>query len=132
MQIYPHDTAKWGLTNGAASAEFAPVRIGDYCFIGSWPAIDRDVTTGNRCMIGTCAFVDRDLPLFSVAAGAAVLRIGRAEVKSDSAGSSLVSDAAIPPHGRCQAQTTNCDRPAQLRACTAAKGSAVHGAGIAP
>lgn len=69
VQIYTHDTGKWAVTGGAAAYEYAPVRIGNCCHIGSQVVIAKGVTIGDHCIIGACSFVNRDIEPYSVAYG---------------------------------------------------------------
>jgi len=68
-QIYTHDTVKWALSGGKSEYEYAPVKIGNCCYIGSNTLISKGVSIGNHCVIGACSFVNRDIPAYSLAFG---------------------------------------------------------------
>jgi acetyltransferase-like isoleucine patch superfamily enzyme len=69
VQIYSHDTVKWALTGGKADYEYAPVRIGDCCYIGPLSIIASGVSIGDRCIIGANSLVNQDIPPGSIALG---------------------------------------------------------------
>jgi len=69
VQIYTHDTVLWALSGGTASAERAPVQVGDCTYIGGQTVIAKGVTIGDHVVIGACSFVNRDIPPYTVAFG---------------------------------------------------------------
>ncbi|TND06504.1 MAG: hypothetical protein FD123_3542 [Bacteroidetes bacterium] len=69
VQILTHDTVKWAVSGGKAEYEYAPVEIGDNCFIGTNAVIMKGVKIGNHCVIGAGAIVTADVPGFHVASG---------------------------------------------------------------
>ncbi len=75
-QILTHDTVKWCLAGGEASYEYAPVTIGDRCFIGTHAVILKGVTIGDGSVIGAGAVVTHDVPEGSIVAGVPARRIG--------------------------------------------------------
>lgn len=77
VQIYTHDTVAWALSGGKAKYDYAPVRIGDQCFIGSQSVIAKGVSIGRCSLIGAGSFVGKDIPAFTIAAGVPARPIGR-------------------------------------------------------
>ncbi len=69
VQIYTHDSARWVLSGGKSKYEYAPVKIGNNCYIGPQTVIAKGVTIGDHCLIGSCSFVNSDIPSFSLAFG---------------------------------------------------------------
>ncbi|WP_228487934.1 acyltransferase [Rhodocyclus gracilis] len=84
VQIYTHDTVEWALSNGRVSAETAPVKIGDRCYIGPNVVISKGVTIGDGCVIGANSFVNRDIPGGVKAWGTPARVIGITCEKADS------------------------------------------------
>lgn len=62
VQIYSHDSVQWAISGGTAQYEYAPVRIGDNCYIGPNTIITKGVTIGDRCIIGANSLVLNDIP----------------------------------------------------------------------
>ena len=85
VQIYTHNSVHWALSGGKTKYEYAPVSVGNYCYIGSQTVISEGVTIGHHSVIGACSFVNRDIPPYSVAFGSPCLVRGR--VKIDRGGS---------------------------------------------
>lgn len=81
--IVSHDTVKWALSGGQAPYEYAPISIGDHCFIGLHVVITKGITIGNRCLIAAGAVVTHDIPDNSIAAGVPARIIGKVEVAQD-------------------------------------------------
>ena len=77
VQIYTHDTVYWALSGGKQKYTYAPVNIGDCCYIGANTIITKGVSIGSHCMIGANSFVNNDLPNFSVAFGVPVGIVGK-------------------------------------------------------
>lgn len=77
VQIYTHDTVKWAISGGKAGYMYAPVKIGDCCYIGAQTVIAKGVTIGDHCVIGACSFVNRDIPAYTVAFGVPCVPCGR-------------------------------------------------------
>jgi acetyltransferase-like isoleucine patch superfamily enzyme len=75
-ELLTHDTARWAISGGAASYEYAPTRIGDCCFLGSRVVVTKGVTIGDHCLLAAGAVVTTDLPGYSIAAGVPARRIG--------------------------------------------------------
>ncbi|HXQ52129.1 MAG TPA: acyltransferase [Stellaceae bacterium] len=82
-QILTHDTVKFALSGGALSYDYAPVSIGDRCFLGVHAVVLRGVRIGQQCVVGAGAVVTHDVPDRTVVAGVPARRIGSVEVKSD-------------------------------------------------
>lgn len=83
VHVYTHDTVKWALTAGKVSAERAPVRIEDCCYIGSQAMVIKGVTVGHHSVVGACALVNRSLPPHSISVGIPARVIGRTEIDGD-------------------------------------------------
>jgi acetyltransferase-like isoleucine patch superfamily enzyme len=77
VQVYTHDTVAWAVSGGRSKSEPAPVRIGDFCYIGSQTVIAKGVAIGDHSVIGACSFVNRDIPPNTVAVGIPNRLIGR-------------------------------------------------------
>ena len=83
VQLLSHDTVRWALTGGRASAEHAPTRIGDRCFIGTHAVVTRGVTIGDGCVVGAGAVVTEDVPPGTIVGGVPARRLGTVEVDGD-------------------------------------------------
>lgn len=62
VQIYTHNTVKWAVSGGVHAPEYAPVRIGNRCYISPNAIINKGVTIGDGSVIGANSFVNSDLP----------------------------------------------------------------------
>ena len=82
-QLLTHDTVKWALSGGKAAYEYAPVTIGDCCFIGTGATVVKGVSIGSHCLIGAGAVVTKDVPDFSIAAGVPAHIIGTVKVDGE-------------------------------------------------
>lgn len=69
VQIYTHDTVGWAVSGGERGYEYAPVKIGDRCYIGPNTVISKGVTIGSGCIIGAFSLVINDIPANSKAYG---------------------------------------------------------------
>ncbi len=76
VHIYTHDTVEWAISGGKSSYKYAPVEIGDCCYIGGQTVIAKGVNVGRQSVIGACSFLNRDIPPNSVAVGAPCRIIG--------------------------------------------------------
>lgn len=76
-QILSHDTVKWSLSGGAAPYEYAPIKIGNCCFLGVYSVVLKSVTIGDHCLIGAGAVVTKDVPSHSIVAGVPARPIGK-------------------------------------------------------
>ena len=83
VHIYTHDSVKWALSGGKAEIEKAPVRIGNYTYIGSNTVIAKGVDIGDRCVIGACSFVNKNIPSDSIAFGIPVRVVGKVKFDAD-------------------------------------------------
>jgi acetyltransferase-like isoleucine patch superfamily enzyme len=79
VQIYTHSTVRWAVTGGGSPYEYAPVAIGDRCFIGPLSVVAAGVDVGDGCVIGAHSYVDADLPPGVVAVGAPARIVRAAE-----------------------------------------------------
>lgn len=80
VQIYTHDTVKWALSGGKAKYEKAPVKIGNYCYMGSQTVIIKGAIIGDHSVIGACSFVNKEIPAYSIAAGSPAKVIGKVKI----------------------------------------------------
>lgn len=53
---------KWAVSGAVYPPEYAQVRIGNRCYVGSNAVISKCVTIGDGCVIGANSFVNSDLP----------------------------------------------------------------------
>jgi acetyltransferase-like isoleucine patch superfamily enzyme len=83
VQIYTHETVEWALTGGKAKYKYAPVSIGNCCFIGSLTVVRMGVKIGDHVLVGAHSFVNKNLPDNSIAVGCPARIIGKIEVKND-------------------------------------------------
>jgi acetyltransferase-like isoleucine patch superfamily enzyme len=97
-QVLTHDTVRWCLSGGVEPYEYAPVAIGDRCFIGSHAIILRGVTIGRRCVVAAGAVVTTDVPDDTVVAGVPARPIGRVVTGDDGRVQVLTGDAAREAH----------------------------------
>ncbi|MBK8954000.1 MAG: acyltransferase [Saprospiraceae bacterium] len=58
VHIYTHDTVQWAISGGRSSYEYAPVEIGNNCYIGPHCVIAKGVTLGDGCVVGANSFVN--------------------------------------------------------------------------
>jgi len=80
VQIYTHDTVKWALSGGKCEYEYAPVEIGNYCFIGAGTIILKGVKIGNHCVVAAHSLVNRNFEDYSIIAGVPAKKIGEVEI----------------------------------------------------
>lgn len=80
VHILSHDTVKWALSKGQAAYEYAPVSIGDCCFIGVGAVIMKGVTIGNHCLVAAGAVVTKDVPDKTIVAGVPAKPIGEVHI----------------------------------------------------
>lgn len=85
VHIYTHDTVAWAVSGGRTKTPPAPVRIGDYCYIGSQTVVAKGVSIGDHAVIGAASFVNRDVPPFAVSVGSPARQIGRVVLADDGA-----------------------------------------------
>ena len=78
VQIYTHDSVRFALSGGKDPIEFAPVSIGNNCYIGPNSVISKGVKLGSGCVIGANSFVNIDIPSGMKAWGAPARLIGLA------------------------------------------------------
>lgn len=62
VQIYSHDSIRWALSGGKSNYEYAPVKIGDRCYLGPNVIVGKGVTIENGCVVGANTVVLKDLP----------------------------------------------------------------------
>lgn len=82
-QLLTHDTVRWALSGGKAAYEYAPIKIGDCCFLGVHAVVLKGVTIGNHCLVGAGAVVTKDVADYSIVAGVPARRIGTVHVLDD-------------------------------------------------
>ena len=81
-QLLTHDTVKWALSGGKMPYEYASIKIGDCCFLGSHAVVTKGVTIGNHCLIASGTVVTKDVDDFIIAGGVPARAIGRVEFNS--------------------------------------------------
>jgi len=69
VNIVSHDSVKWALSGGKLPYDYAPISIGNNCFIGTGAFISKGVTIGNNCLVGAGAVVTKNVPNNSIALG---------------------------------------------------------------
>ncbi|HEX2060498.1 MAG TPA: acyltransferase [Thermoanaerobaculia bacterium] len=74
--IQTHDTVRYAVSGGRLPYEYAPVRIGDCCFIGVNAVILKGVTIGAHSIVGAGAVVTHDIEPYSIVAGVPARKIG--------------------------------------------------------
>jgi acetyltransferase-like isoleucine patch superfamily enzyme len=82
-QIQTHDTVKYALSGGELPYDYAPVRIGQRCFLGVHATVLRGVSIGDKCVVGAGSVVTQDVPDCTIVAGVPARPIGWVEFKSD-------------------------------------------------
>ena len=82
-QIVTHDTVRWAVSGGHQPYDYAPITIGNCCFVGSHAVIVKGVTIGNHCVVGAGAVVTSDIPDFSIVGGVPARVIGKVTVHAD-------------------------------------------------
>lgn len=83
VNIISHDTIKWALSGGKESYEYAPIKIGDNCFLGTGAFVGKGVTIGNNCLIAANSVVTNNFDDFSIIGGIPARKIGVVEFKDD-------------------------------------------------
>lgn len=82
-QLVSHDSVKWALSGGKQAYEYAPIVIGDCCFLGSHVVIGKGVTIGDHCLIAAGAVVTRNVVSSSIVAGVPARLIGKVHLTDD-------------------------------------------------
>jgi acetyltransferase-like isoleucine patch superfamily enzyme len=95
-QMYTHETVEWALTGGKAKYRYAPVSIGDCCFMGSLSIVRMGVKIGNHVMVGAHSFVNSDIPSNSIAMGCPARIVGDVEVQGDKVKFNYRRQNAVP------------------------------------
>lgn len=83
VNIVSHDTVLWALSGGKHTHEYAPIKIGDCCFIGTGATITKGVSIGNHCLIGAGAVVIKNIPDNSIAVGIPAKLVGKVNMQGD-------------------------------------------------
>lgn len=70
-QILTHSTVRRTISEGKIGVDFAPVEIGEYCFIGTNAVILKGTKIGHHSVIAAGCVVTEDtvIPSFSIVAG---------------------------------------------------------------
>jgi acetyltransferase-like isoleucine patch superfamily enzyme len=69
VQIYSHDSVEWAVSGGISPYEYAPVQIGNNCYLGPNTIISAGVVLGEGCVVGANSFVNKSFPAGSKIAG---------------------------------------------------------------
>lgn len=69
VQIYSHDTVQWAISGGKDKYEYAPVTIGNNCYLAPGTIIAKGVTLGDGCIVGANSFVNASFPAGSKIGG---------------------------------------------------------------
>lgn len=72
VSFITHDGGTWCFREQEKYSDvlrFAPIKVGNNCFIGHRAVILPGVTIGDDCVIGACALVTKDVPSGSVVGG---------------------------------------------------------------
>ena len=72
VQIYTHDTIEWAISGGLEKPNYAPVKIGNRCYIGPNTIISKGIIIGDGCIIGANSLVNIDVPSGAKAWGSPV------------------------------------------------------------
>lgn len=80
VNIIAHDSVKWALSGGKEEYDYAPIEIGNNCFIGTNAFVSKGVKIGNSCVIGACSLVTRNIPDYSIAFGIPAKIRGKVEM----------------------------------------------------
>ena len=83
VNIVTHDTVKWALSGGIESRQYAPIKIGNNCFIGTGAFIGKGATIGNNCLIAANSVVTKDFGDCSIVGGIPARKIGTVKVKKN-------------------------------------------------
>jgi len=83
VKIFSHDTVKRALTGGKHRIEYAPVSIGNCCFIGTDTVILKGVTLGDQCLVGANSLVNKSFSANSVLTGIPAKKIGEVIVENE-------------------------------------------------
>lgn len=82
-QLVTHDSVKWALSGGKSPYEYAPISIGNNCYLGTYVMVRKGTTIGNHCLIGAGAVVTKDIPDNSIAVGIPAKVVGKVVVSND-------------------------------------------------
>lgn len=96
-QLVSHDAVRWALSGGRQAYDYAPISIGDCCFLGSHAVVSKGVTIGDHCLVAAGAVVTKDVPPFSIVGGVPSRVIGRVVVSDDGAVELLFDSSARNP-----------------------------------
>lgn len=81
--IQTHDAWRWAVSGGRLGYDYAPVVIGDRCFVGANAVVTKGVTIGTGSVIAAGAVVTDDVEAGTLAAGVPAVPIGRISVDGD-------------------------------------------------
>lgn len=82
--IYTHSSARRCVSaRHHIVVDRAPVRIGDYVFIGANATVNMGVTIGDRALVGAGAVVTRDVPAYTVVQGVPATPTARVVIDGD-------------------------------------------------
>lgn len=81
VHLQTHDVLRWALSGGTHPYEYAPVSIGDCCFVGVNSVVTKGVTIGDHSVVAAGAVVVDDVPPYSIAAGVPAKRVGAVDMR---------------------------------------------------
>ncbi|MBI5001240.1 MAG: acyltransferase [Euryarchaeota archaeon] len=81
VKVFSHDTVKRALTGSKHPIEFAPVRIGNNCFIGTDAVILKGARLGDRCVVAANSLVSGRFPANTIVGGVPAKKIGMVIIK---------------------------------------------------
>ena len=82
-QLVTHDAKKWAVSRGKEDYEYAPIHIGDCCYLGSYVVVCMGVNIGHNSIIGAGAVVTKNIEPYSIAVGVPARKIGTVNISED-------------------------------------------------
>jgi acetyltransferase-like isoleucine patch superfamily enzyme len=100
-QIHTHDSVSYVLSGKQTPPYYAPVDIGEHCYLGVGCYVTLGVTIGDYCVLAPHTFVDADVPSRTIVGGSPARPLGRVRgtgldvvLEPDNPGESRWLDAA--------------------------------------
>ena len=76
VRILSHDSIDWALSSGREKYSYAPISIGNNCFLGVNSVITRGTKIGDCCLVAAGAVVTKSFEKNSIIAGIPAKKIG--------------------------------------------------------